>query len=1035
MKVNRSGAQLIVNDFEVDLSRDFDINLNNKLRNPEVILSKQAEYSFTFDLPKTPHNNEVFQFANVISVSNKFSRIYDCELNVDGLQLFRGKLTISEIDKSSYRCNLVVVKVVTLEEIFGDTKLSELDWYVPFNGISTINQVNADRDSKYWFPYACYGAFAKKPLTQYNTYNEYTSIYSIDYTNKFYCSTFYPSLNMLEVMRRCFEHKGYKLEGTVLKDSLLDKVYLSTSLGSEQVPIYNLGNSRFGRVQLGGKFQNFYLESDGNNYTAPTRLGEIVSLDYPYDEWTKGKFNFEEVCVYNLLDSGKSTSASTVAETEIKYDTFIYADGDGYITIPSDGLYRIHLDANLENVISKQEFTKSDGSKVEVMPIGADVMGVGEYCYFDDDEDRENTPIGEEEEKEPLVIVRWGEWDNDQRKEVSAGSQNKGRTLFRQYKPMEIQLVKNYDGNKIELIKGCVSYTHNGVNPNFSQSKAIVSAYPHEQSLPNVPLNTESINGDANLFADSWFMPGYIPDFHLDTKPWYGVAESETVLFDPVVNPNFICGLSSIGRCASVIKNGYSWYKGDTYQNDSIVDNKGYNKYEKDGDSYIKSSSDFQKGTLEGSQTKVNFNDIPFHQAGQVLNGQVECMVYLNKDDRLSLVALTRCYDDMATGFLGMSPDNPIVNPDGTMVTIRDWTKTGTYPIKGEFNLVVEAVAEEHSDKFLSSGGNWNTKTKFSEELNLGQFLSNDIKMSDFVNDVQKAFNLSFSQNEKIVTMDIQKEDEILGYSINIDDRVNTKDAELKMTKINYPSSVAVKYNINTKEAGYYNTVPKERLNKDTWEKYGSMGYDKIELDNTGDVSALENQLGFSYTWYETFKFHDYNVEEKINPHSRKKYTAVTETSVTTTDLRIPVQIDREYFVDRGNIEQYMQKDGYSLKQRLWFRQFHPMVSNVRTMYDGFEGEDRVDLYIPVRERIEDGKSLELSYYNKDNSLLRRYFNISQGIENNYVEIDCHLSPEEYYALKNGAYVVFNSDKYKVAEISKYSISHKSPCTLKLFKA
>ena len=46
--------------------------MNNVIYNPTEINNTQAEYSFSFNLPTTPNNNKIFDYANVLSKVNKF---------------------------------------------------------------------------------------------------------------------------------------------------------------------------------------------------------------------------------------------------------------------------------------------------------------------------------------------------------------------------------------------------------------------------------------------------------------------------------------------------------------------------------------------------------------------------------------------------------------------------------------------------------------------------------------------------------------------------------------------------------------------------------------------------------------------------------------------------------------------------------------------------------------------------------------------------------------------------------------------------
>ena len=179
---------ILVNGQRVDVLDRSSINLrmNNVIYNPTEINNTQAEYSFSFNLPTTPNNNKIFDYANVLSKVNKFQNIYSCEVYSDEVLIFNGSLRIQSIKKGFYNVNLVNIKINTVDEIFGDMKLNEVDWKIPFTGIGSINTHNANANSKVIFPLVSYGVFQKKPASTAYEYNSYTSKFQIDKYNKWY---------------------------------------------------------------------------------------------------------------------------------------------------------------------------------------------------------------------------------------------------------------------------------------------------------------------------------------------------------------------------------------------------------------------------------------------------------------------------------------------------------------------------------------------------------------------------------------------------------------------------------------------------------------------------------------------------------------------------------------------------------------------------------------------------------------------------------------------------------------------------------
>lgn len=980
MTTDKRNIEVIVSGKRIDISNGFDLTLNAVVQDPTSVSSRNSEYSYSFSVPITPNNARIFGYANIPSIKGKFTRTFYCEVSADGLVVFGGTLRLSGVSNGMFQCNLLVLKNNTLQDIFGDKKLSDIDWKIDFNGISSINAYNANQNNKFWFPLVCYGAFAKTPIQTYETYNEYSSIYSIDYTNKFYNSTFYPSLNMMETVKRCFDSVGYQVEGTALHDAFLNNIYMSTNLDNDQQPIYNLGNQRFGKMEISVQFNNWYqyrrrLHGQSEmSYFAVPKTGEIISLSYPYDQYNSNSYRFDEVSAYNMLsvpsahtvNSNRSSQYDINPDITVNGDTFMYAKDDGYITIPSDGLYKIELEVTASLLSgSTSVFTSHTAN------------------YINGTSMKVRQEVKDDETVEVDITMTNG-------------------ANLREYKPIEVQLVRNYN-NSAELIKGDVSYYHRmGDRPTTANMETFITAYPHQEILNNTTgYPTERISGSAP--KTTAYMAKYTPSTR------YGVKQSELFLYDPMVNNDFICGFSTIGNCASIIKNGYSWYKGNTSSNDVLYDCNGYVMYDNSNYENTAVDTDFMKNSSLGAPTNV----LNASEDGKSLYGKLSFMIYLHKNDQLSLIALTRQYDEVY---------------DDSGLGRSNW-KSMTYPIDVAADLKIEAMSPNHSGTFIENGNNYNSPSEFDSQLQLGQFLSSGTTMASFIDDVCKSFNLSFSQNGNVCTLDKQKKNKDKGqYAINIDDRVNSSDnSSFNIERIDFPSSMSVEYSIDTNEAGFYASVPRSKINLNDWTEYGEKGFDKIEFNTEGDATESKVSLNNSYCWYQIFDVYKatYNEVEGADGHT---YKTIANSAATATTISIPIICESQYFIDRGNVEEYMHKDGYSQPLRFFFRTWTKQET-LPTVYN-ISGETEVDIYTPVN--YYDGTFL--NYHSNENNILKRYFNVEPNLLSNYITVDVYLNPLEYATLKAGADVIFDSDIYEIVELQKYSLNGKGKTTLKLMK-
>jgi hypothetical protein len=138
--------------------------------------------------------------------------------------------------------------------------------------------------------------------------------------------------------------------------------------------------------------------------------------------------------------------------------------------------------------------------------------------------------------------------------------------------------------------------------------------------------------------------------------------------------------------------------------------------------------------------------------------------------------------------------------------------------------------------------------------------------------------------------------------------------------------------------------------------------------------------------------------------------------------LRLPIIAKDEDFIIQS--DESMQKDGLSLKQRLWFRD--QTTQETLELWDGSE----VTVTLPTDEY----NGCTLNFKNQQGSLLDRYFNVTPRTDSNYLTVECYLTPQEYLMFKNGAFTKFDDDLYLVSEIQGYDPSGVNKTELILIK-
>lgn len=780
---------ILVNGQRVDIldRNSINLRLNNVLYDPTEINNVQAEYSFSFNLPTTPNNNRIFDYANVLAKLNKFSNTYKCEVYSDEILIFEGNLRIQSIKKGFYNVNLVNIKINTLEDIFGDMRLNEVEWSIPFNGAPSINTYNADGNSKVIFPLISYGVFQKDPISTNYDYNNYTGKTVIDNYTRFYYESFSPSANLIELVKRLFEQRGYNVSGDVFRDERLNYIYMSTNIADDQKPTYNIGNPTLGKASVTAEFSNYYNVNNGQQYNAGY-LEHDLSFPYQghYYRDSGTEYNWPSVDIYDIW---ASETSRVVPGTNYLFD-------DNCIVIPADGLYKVSMVANITlpaQTIVAQEYFKQGTN-------------------YDPD------------------------WHN-----VTLNNSLKDDM------PVEIQLVRNE--NECELIHGSKQWMFSA-GSRTSNVQTWYTAYPHEQLYSSKnPTSADAQYGGSrkenigdHIIATKSVAssrrpgrPGTQPDTPStpvdpstpSTQPTvverfegYMPKDGQLLAYDPWVNPNFIAGVSTVGEgTPSFIKNGYSWNQAESTLINSRYNCNGYQSLQSQGRSpvtYSWTNTSFNKNELiDAPGNTITLSDRSFV-------GSVSGIVELKKDDVLMLKALARHWENNA----------------GSVKYKFDCT----------VSVTIEAYSPNDINTIESKQRTWNSPSEFDVDLRIGEFLNKETKASDFINNFLKEFNLSFVNEGKNVYINTQRfRLEEPKYCINLDNRVN----EAEATPIEYPGYMDIKYKIDTEEWGFEQTVPEDKINLPDWKEYGDYGSSRIEFtgDNTSEEIQLNTSYTY-YDWF-----------------------------------------------------------------------------------------------------------------------------------------------------------------------------------------
>ena len=929
---------ILVNGQRVDVLDRSSINLrmNNVIYNPTEINNTQAEYSFSFNLPTTPNNNKIFDYANVLSKVNKFQNIYSCEVYSDEVLIFNGSLRIQSIKKGFYNVNLVNIKINTVDEIFGDMKLNEVDWKIPFTGIGSINTHNANANSKVIFPLVSYGVFQKKPASTAYEYNSYTSKFQIDKYNKWYYESFNPSANLLELVRRLFAQKGYTVSGDIFQDKAMNNIYMSTNLSDDQIPTYNLGHPNLGQARIVTNFSNYVNKNTGKNEYAPY-LDHNLGFPYCRGPFRSDYWNWESVEIYDLWSSKNS---KITRESE----HYLFDEFSNCIVVPANGLYKVKIQANIS--LPAQSLTAQEWWQPNLRedPVEHDVTLNNS---LKDDMPVEIQLVRNENECELIHgPLQWNFYEGDRAQKQTWNTAYPHENLYASTNPTKSNA--DYSSGGLTNRRSNRDASHHRVLSNTSGRRGNSSFSSSRPSLGR---------GDASSFR------GYMP------------RNSELLAYDPWVNGNFIAGLTTIGNGnPSIIKNGYSWNSSTSDLNNSRYQTDGYWSLTSKGrtnPTIIWQNTDFNKNQLiDSPENTITWN------GNRSFSGVIQGIVELQKNDVLMLKAISRHWHD--------SQGEVYYNFDCDVV------------------VEIEAYSPNSIESVDYQNRGWNSPSQFDIDLQVGNFLNNKTKVSDFINNFLKEFNLQYVNEGKAVYINTQRFDiDKPKYAVNLDDRVEEGESQL----IDYPSYLVTKYKIDTEEWGFETTVPPDKLNSPNWKDFGDYGYDKVMINDRSDDTGEEIQLSTSYCWYDDFKILN-DKDEQIGV------------------IHIPVISKFSYMIEGYNYEESMKVDGKGLPLRYWYRGkdtgFSVMVN----------GKYPVNIY----NTFNTYNGLTLSYHNTNGTLLTKYFNLNPNLSSNYVSVKCYLNAQEYTLLKSGANVIFDSDLYIVSEIQGYDVNGINQTELLLIK-
>ena len=328
--------ELYIDQQLCDLEKaDLGIRLRRQLFNPKELSTKDSQKSYSITLPCTPRNNEIFHHKNVEETVGKFAFYPDARLYVDNILIMEGKFRLSSISSEGYKGNLGVPVPLTAKDVFGERKMNDIgSWaLIDFKGEKSISAYNkypaeGEEPKPCIFPLVLYGLLPN------------TDTASISQGTTFTLDDFPPSINCIQMLRKIFINVGYTLTGTALTDERLKQLYVSYK-NPEDYPL----PFEVKRTEFSAKWTNWIRTSIKNQMEKQISVNSFPNeysyiVDNEENIWNGG----EGFVACNLF---KSDNLSGVNIINNESHHLKYSNGQVSYKVPSDGLYRIDLDASI----------------------------------------------------------------------------------------------------------------------------------------------------------------------------------------------------------------------------------------------------------------------------------------------------------------------------------------------------------------------------------------------------------------------------------------------------------------------------------------------------------------------------------------------------------------------------------------------------------------------------------------------------------------------------------------------------------------
>ena len=223
-------VQIYIEGERLELFNDEKISVNSTVQNIADISKVFTDFSQSFTVPATPHNNAIFEhfYANETNGTLNYHLRRDAFIEID-LNSFRtGKIQLEKSEIKNLATDSYTITfygdVTTLKDRFGEDKLSQLDYSAythPYTGGEVLNRV-ADLAMNYDIRYPL---ISSKRVWQYN--EPTTPLDNIDTnTGRIFYNELFPAIKVARIFDVLEATYGVTFLGSWLQTERFEELFL-----------------------------------------------------------------------------------------------------------------------------------------------------------------------------------------------------------------------------------------------------------------------------------------------------------------------------------------------------------------------------------------------------------------------------------------------------------------------------------------------------------------------------------------------------------------------------------------------------------------------------------------------------------------------------------------------------------------------------------------------------------------------------------------------------------------------------------------